>query len=64
MRNKKRLLTKPKRNADFRAKLKGLCIFIKALNWKLRVSEIFKFSFGQEKKKQNPPVPKARSGGQ
>jgi hypothetical protein len=25
-------ITKPKRNADFRAKSKGLCIFIKSLN--------------------------------
>ena len=30
--NKKRWVTKPKRNADFRAKTKGLCIFIKSLN--------------------------------
>ncbi len=26
------MLTKPKRNADFRAKSKGLCIFMKSLN--------------------------------
>ena len=30
--NKKRVTTKPKRNADFRAKPKGLCIFIMSLN--------------------------------
>ncbi len=29
---KKRWVTKPKRNADFRAKPKGLCIFTKSLN--------------------------------
>ena len=29
---KKRFTTKPKRNAAFRAKTKGLCIFIKSLN--------------------------------
>jgi len=29
---KKRWVTKPKRNADFRAKPKGLCIFIRSLN--------------------------------
>ena len=29
---KKQLVTKPKRNADFRAKPKGLRIFIKSLN--------------------------------
>ena len=29
---KSQLVTKPKRNADFRAKSKGLCIFIKSLN--------------------------------
>ncbi len=28
----KRRTTQPKRNADFRAKPKGLCIFIKSLN--------------------------------
>jgi hypothetical protein len=26
------MTTKPKRNADFRAKPKGLCIFMKSLN--------------------------------
>ena len=28
----KRVTTKPKRNADFRPKTKGLCIFMKSLN--------------------------------
>ncbi|GAB5566124.1 MAG: hypothetical protein Wins2KO_31870 [Winogradskyella sp.] len=31
-RPKKRWVTIPKRNADFRAKPKGLCIFTKSLN--------------------------------
>jgi len=30
--NKSQLVTIPKRNADFEAKPKGLCIFIKSLN--------------------------------
>ncbi len=32
IRRKKRWVTKPKRNADFRAKPKGLCIFMKSQN--------------------------------
>ena len=38
--NKKRVTTKPKRNADFRAKTKGLCKFMKSLNlWDLALDE-------------------------
>ncbi len=40
------LLTKPKRNADFRAKPKGLCIFMKSLN-------LMDLALEQKKKKQN-----------
>jgi len=36
----------PKRNADFRAKSKGLCIFIKSLN-------LMDLALEQKKKKQN-----------
>ena len=32
LRVEKQMVTKPKRNADFRAKPKGLCIFMKSLN--------------------------------
>ena len=32
MDEKKRHITQPKRNADFRAKTKGLCIFMMSLN--------------------------------
>ena len=39
-------LTKPKRNADFRAKPKGLCIFMKSLN-------LMDLALEQKKKKQN-----------
>ena len=36
----------PKRNADFWAKTKGLCIFMKSLN-------LMDLAFEQKKKKQN-----------
>ncbi|SIR18684.1 hypothetical protein SAMN05421797_107168 [Maribacter ulvicola] len=38
--------TKPKRNADFRAKPKGLCMFIMSLN-------LMDLALEQKKKKQN-----------
>ena len=44
--NKKRWVTQPKRNADFRAKPKGLCIFIMSLN-------LLDLALEQKKKKQN-----------
>ncbi len=43
---KKRLVTKPKRNADFRAKPKGLYISIKSLN-------LMDLALEEKKKKQN-----------
>ena len=42
--------TKPKRNADFRAKSKGLCIFMKSL---IPIAIGNGFSSGQEKIKLN-----------
>lgn len=43
---KKRVVTMPKRNADFRANPKGLCIFIKSLN-------LMDLALDKKKKKQN-----------
>jgi hypothetical protein len=43
---KKLPLTIPKRNADFRAKPNGLCIFIRSLN-------LMDLALEQKKKKQN-----------
>ena len=43
---KSQWLTMPKRNADFRAKPKGLCIFMKSLN-------LMDLALEQKKKKQN-----------
>ena len=54
---KQRTLTMPKRNADFRAKPKGLCIFIKSLNLmdlaldKKRKSKTISFSFVRIRKR-------------
>ena len=44
--NKVLLTTKPKSNADFRAKPKGMCIFMKSLN-------LMDLALEQKKKKQN-----------
>ncbi|KGK28666.1 hypothetical protein EL45_19655 [Cellulophaga sp. E6(2014)] len=41
--------TMPKRNADFRAKPKGLCIFIKSLN-------LWDLALDKKKKKQNKKI--------
>ncbi len=48
----------PKRNADLRAKSKGLCIFMKSLN-------LMDLALEQKKEKAKPArTEKARSGGQ
>ena len=59
---KQRTLTKPKRNADFRVKPKGLCIFMKSLNLmdlaldKKRKSKTISFSYvGRRKRKVSLP---------